>query len=87
MSQNFGRSTQLDSRIISHIQSKIGSSKIFVVSKIQCPACLEAKSLLNKLASKTGAIPVVFELDRYPAQQIRMIVEQLKTGIRTVPQI
>jgi len=42
-------------------------SKIFVISKIKCPACVEAKALLNKLASKTGAIPVVFELDKYPA--------------------
>lgn len=84
---HFGRSSQFDSSINALIQSKIRSSKIFVISKIKCPACVEAKALLKKLASKTGVIPVVFELDRYPAKQKRMIVEHLKTGVKTVPQI
>jgi len=89
MSQSFGRSPNVDSKIMSYVESKIATAKIFVVSKIKCPACVQAKDLLRKLGSKTGVLPEVFELHNYSKQQIKTIIKHLsaKTGIKTVPQI
>jgi len=73
----------------SQIGYNIGSKTIFVVSKIKCRACVEAKALLNKLSSKTGVKPSVLDLDNYPKQLVIAIINWLssKTGIKTVPQI
>jgi len=89
MSRNFGCSSKVDSRIISHLESKIAKANIFVVSKITCGACIQAKDLFNKLASQTGVLPMVFELDKYSNQQVKMIIAHLsaKTSIKSVPQI
>jgi len=79
----------MDSRIISHLESKIAKSKIFVVSKTRCPSCIQAKDLFNKQALKTGVVPMFFNLDKFSKPQVKMIVNHLsaRTGIRTVPQI
>jgi len=71
------------------VDSKIATAIIFVVSKKKCPACIQAKDLLRKLASKTGVLPEVLELHNYSSQQVKMIIKHLsaKTGIKTVPQI
>jgi len=89
MSVHHGSIPKLDSRIKSDIESTIRSAKIFMLSKVKCGACIQAKALLNKLASKTGSIPVVFECDNYPRRMVKAIVKWLsaKTGIKTVPQI
>jgi len=73
----------------SQIGYNIGSKSIFVVSKIKCRACVEAKALLSKLSSKTGVEPSVLDLDNYPKQLVIAIINWLsaKTGIKTVPQI
>lgn len=88
MNRNFGRAP-LDSQIKSHIESNIGTKTIFVLSKIKCGACVQAKALLHKLSSKTGVKPIVFDLDNYPKQLVKAIIKWLsaKTGIKTVPQI
>jgi len=89
MSFNQGNVPELDSRIKSDIESTIRSSKIFILSKKKCGACVQAKALLNKLASKKGFTPEVFDLDNYPTRMVLAIVKWLsaKTRIKTVPQI
>jgi len=89
MSSNRGSIPDLDSRIKSDIESTIRSAKIFILSKIKCGACVQAKALLNEIASKTGCSTVVFDLDIYPTRMVKAIVKWLsaKTGIKTVPQI
>jgi len=88
MSSNFGSTTMLDS-LKSQIGYNIGSKTIFVVSKIKCRACVEAKALLSKLSSETGVKPSVLDLDNYPKHLVIAITNWLssKTGIKTVPQI
>jgi len=89
MSRNFGSTSELDSQVKSHIEYNIVSKTIFVISKIKCRACVEAKALLNKLSSKTGVKPVVLDLDNFPKLLVKPIINWLstKTGIKTVPQI
>jgi len=89
MSLTYGSSYSLDSQIISHLESKIAKSKIFVVSKTRCGACIQAKDLFNKHALKTGVAPIFFNLDQLSKQQIKMVINHLSasTGIKTVPQI
>jgi len=89
MSLIHGSSYSLDSQIISHLESKISKSKIFVVSKTRCGACIQAKDLFNKHALKTGVAPIFFNLDQLSKQQVKMVVNHLSasTGIKTVPQI
>jgi len=89
MSLLSGSSYCLDSRIIPHVESRIAKSKIFVVSKTRCPACIQAKDLFNKQALKTGVVPMFFNLDQFSKQEVKMIVKHLsaRTGIKTVPQI
>jgi len=89
MTSNHGRTPELDSRIKSDIESTIRSAKIFILSKIKCGACVQAKALLNKIASKAGFTPVVFDLDNYPTRMVKAIIKWLsaKTAIKTVPQI
>jgi len=79
----------MDSRIISHLESKIAKSRIFIVSKTRCPACIQAKDLFNKQALKTGIVPIFFNLDKFSKWQVKMIVNHLsaRTGRKTVPQI
>jgi len=89
MSFSFGRTSKIATGIITHLEDQIAKSSILVVSKRRCGACKKAKKLLNKLALQIGVVPVVFDLDKYPKQQIQKIIEHLSlsTGIKTVPQI
>lgn len=79
----------MDSKVISYVESKIATANIFLVSKLKCPACVQAKALFKSIASTTGVFPVVFELHNYSKQQVRMIIKHLsaRTRIKTVPQI
>jgi len=92
MSQRFKSSSAASAvhpRIISDVMAKIGTSKIFVISKIKCRACLQAKALLNKLVFRTGISPSVLEIDDFTQQNTLLIMNYLsrKTGVSTVPQI
>jgi len=89
MSWSFGRTSTADTFIISDVKSKIGTSKIFVVSKINCRACFQAKALLYSLASKTGSRPTVLEVDNFSRKNRLLIMNYLlrKTGVNTFPQI
>jgi len=75
--------------LISFVDSKIISTKIFIVSKTRCPACTQAKQLLNLLSDRTAVTPSVFEIGKYGPQRAKQIVKHLsaQTGINTVPQI
>jgi len=88
MGQEFG-STAMGAQTISHVKSKIKTSKIFVVSKSKCRACQQAKALLSMVASETGDNPIIFEVDFYPQQRRNVIMKYLstETGVTTVPQI
>jgi len=89
MSYNVGSSSALYSQVKSQIESNIWTKTIFIVSKIKCPACVQAKALLNRLASKNGVKPTVCDLDNYPKELVKSIIKWLsaKTGIKTVPQV
>jgi len=89
MSFSFGRTSQIDTGIITHLEHEIAKSNILVVSKRRCGACKKAKKLLNKLAVPIGVVPVVFDLNKYSKQQIQKIIKHLsvRTGMKTVPQI
>jgi len=89
MSFSFGRTSQIDTGIITHLEHEIAKSNILVVSKRRCGACKKAKKLLNKLSVQIGVVPEVFDLDKYSKQQIQKIITHLSvsTGIKTVPQI
>jgi len=89
MSWSFGRTSSTDPSIISEVKSRIGTSKIFIISKINCRACHEAKALLYRLVSKTGIRPSVLEVDNFSRQNRLLIVNYLlrKTGVNTFPQI
>merc|ERR1719283_659887 len=89
MSLTYGSPYNLDSQIISYLDSKIAKSKIFVVSKTRCGACIQAKDLFNKLALKTGVVPIFFNLDQLSKQKVKIVLNHLSasTGIKTVPQV
>jgi glutaredoxin 3 len=89
MSQEFGSSSAIDPQTISQIKFKIETCKIFLISKIKCRACKQAKALLNMVCSETGNIPSFFEVDHYPEQCRNVIMKYLstETGVTTVPQI
>jgi len=89
MSWSFGSTSTADPLIISEVKLKIGTSKIFVISKINCRACLQAKALLYSLVSKTGTRPSVLEVDNFSRKSRLLIMNYLlrKTGVNTFPQI
>jgi len=86
MGQNF---SYPDPRILSAVKSQIDSTKILVVSKTGCRACTNAKQLLNQLATRTGFLPSIFEIDSYGLLCKNAIMKHLseQTGVKTVPQI
>jgi len=88
MSHNFGSTSAMD-RMISQVKSQIQSTKIFVISKIACRACHQAKALLNMVVSGTGITPSFFDLDQYPQENRKLLIKYLsaETGITTVPQV
>jgi len=89
MGQNFGNISNVDPQMNSLLQSKIASTKIFVISKTTCSACIKAKALLNMIVSGTGVIPSFFDVDNYPSQHSKAIMRYIstQTGVKTVPQI
>jgi len=89
MSWSFGSASTADPFVISEVKAKIGTSKIFVISKINCKACLQAKALLYSLVSKTGIRPSVLEVDNFSRKNRLLIMNYLlrKTGVNTFPQI
>jgi glutaredoxin 3 len=89
MSQNYGRSAQLDSQIISDIQLKMETEKVFILSKVECAACIQTKAFFNKLATESGVTPFVLDLDKYSAYHKTMIMKfvMAKTGNQMLPQI
>jgi len=89
MGQNFGNIPTMDPQMNSHFQSKIATTKIFVISKTNCRACIKAKALLNMIVPETGVIPSFFDVDNYPSQHSKAIMKYIsaQTGVTTVPQI
>jgi len=89
MRQNFGNFSAMDSRAIALLRSKIATTKIFVISKTNCNACVQAKALLNMLVSGTKVTPSFFDLDSYPSHYSKVIMNYIssRTGVKTVPQI
>jgi len=89
MGQNFGNIPTMDPQMNSHFQSKIATTKIFVISKTNCRACIKAKALLNMIVPETGVIPSFFNVDNYPSQHSKVIMKYIsaQTGVTTVPQI
>jgi len=89
MGQNFGNISTMDPQMNSLLQSKIASTKIFVISKTNCKACIKAKALLNTIVSGTEVIPSFFDVDNYPSQHSKVIMKYIstQTGVKTVPQI
>jgi len=89
MGQNFGNISTMDPQMNSLLQSKIASTKIFVISKTNCKACIKAKALLNMIVSGTEVIPSFFDVDNYPSQHSKVIMKYIstQTGVKTVPQI
>jgi len=89
MSHNFGSTSAIDQRMISQVKSKILATKIFVISKITCRACQQAKALLNMVVSGTGITPSFFNIDHYPQEKRKLLMKYItaETGITTVPQV
>jgi len=89
MRWSFRSTSDADPFNISEVKSKIGTSKIFVMSKLNCRACLQAKALLYSLVPKTGIRPSVLEVDNFSRTNRLLITNYLlrKTGVNTFPQI
>lgn len=89
MGQNLGNISGMDPQMNSFLQSKIATTKIFVISKTKCKACIKAKALLNMIVSGTEVIPSFFDVDNYPSQHSKVIMKYIstQTGVTTVPQI
>jgi len=88
MSQKYECIAALDPRIIAYIQAWIGSTKIFIVSKIRCKLCKRAKKLLREVAG-SSVTPIVFEVDKYPYRWSQVFLKYLsaQSKVRTVPLI
>jgi len=88
MSQKYECTSALDPRIIAYIQAWIGSTKIFIVSKIRCKLCKRAKKLLSEVAG-SGVTPIIFEVDKYPYRWSQVFLKYLsaQSKVRTVPLI
>jgi len=87
MSLYFGSTSAMDQRMVSQVKSKIQTANIFVISKITCRACQQAKALLNVVVSGTGITPSFFDIDHYPQEKRKLLLKYLETGITTVPQV
>jgi len=89
MGQNFGSSSPTDQQMISQVRSEIRTTKIFVISKIKCRACKQAKALLNMVVSGTGITPSFFDIDQYPEEYRKLLMKYVsaETGVTTVPQV
>jgi len=88
MSQN-GRSTQLESQVISQVQSKMDTEKVFILSKTECAACIQTKDIFEKVYIKTGVTPYILNLDNYSRAHGRIIMKFVVgiTGNKMLPQI
>jgi len=87
MSHHFGSTSAMDQRMISQVKSKIQAANIFVISKITCRACQQAKALLNVVVSGTGISPSFYDIDHFPQEKRTLLLKYLETGITTVPQV
>jgi len=88
MSLKYQSTTALDPRIIAYVQAWLGSTKIFIVSKIRCKLCRRAKTLLLEVAG-SSITPVIFEIDKYPQRWTNVFVKYLsaQSKVRTLPLI
>jgi len=88
MSLKYQSTTALDPRIIAYIQAWLGSTKIFIISKIRCKLCRRAKTLLREVAG-SSITPVIVEIDKYPHRWTNVFLKYLsaQSKVRTVPLI
>jgi len=88
MNQKYESTSTLDPRIIAYIQTWIGSTKIFIVSKSRCKQCRSAKALLREVAG-TDITPLIFEIDSYPHTWTKVFFKYLsaQSKVSTVPLI